>query len=97
MTLNEVTKDLKSLVCAKREWGATWWEHFSILFVRGLKERRHEYLSFLRIAQVFLTALILGLLWWQSNIDTPKGLQDQVKLINLFSIYIYYITHLPAA
>ena len=50
MTLNEVTEDLKSLVCAKREWGATWWEQFSILFVRGLKERRHEYLSFVRIA-----------------------------------------------
>ena len=90
MTLNEVTEDLKSLVCAKREWGVTWWEQFSILFVHGLKERHHEYLSFLRIAQVFLIALILGLLWWQSNIDTPKGLQDQVKLIYLFSIYIYY-------
>nr|ABR17189.1 unknown [Picea sitchensis] len=87
ITLNEVTDDLKSSVSAKREWGATWWDQFSILFVRGLKERRHEYLSFLRIAQVFLTALILGLLWWQSNIDTPKGLQDQIGLIFFIAVF----------
>lgn len=87
MALNEVTEDLKSSVSAKREWGVTWWDQFSILFVRGLKERRHEYLSFLRIAQVILTALILGLLWWQSRIDTAKGLQDQIGLVFFIAVF----------
>lgn len=64
---------------SKREWGASWWEQFSILFRRGLKERRHDYFSWLRITQVLTTAVILGLLWWQSDSDSPKDLQDQVR------------------
>lgn len=62
-----------------REWGASWWQQFAILFTRGIKERRHEYCSWLRITQVLSTALVLGLLWWQSDSKTPKGLQDQVS------------------
>ncbi|GFS34734.1 ABC transporter G family member 27 [Actinidia rufa] len=37
-----------------REWGATWWQQFSILFLRGLKERRHEYFSSVRVTQAGL-------------------------------------------
>lgn len=84
---NEISEDLKSAVSARREWGATWWDQFSILFVRGLKERRHEYLSCLRIAQVLSTAFILGSLWWQSKIDTPKGLQDQTGLVFFIAVF----------
>lgn len=74
--------ELKSKVCScKRQWGASWFEQFSILFSRGFKERRHDYFSWLRITQVLATAVILGLLWWQSDAKTPKGLQDQVKTI----------------
>jgi len=62
----------------KRQWGTCWWEQYCILFCRGLKERRHEYFSWLRVTQVLSTAVILGLLWWQSDIRTPMGLQDQV-------------------
>lgn len=77
-----------------REWGATWWEQFSILFSRGLKERRHEYLSSTRVTQVISTAIIIGLLWWHSDASTPKRLQDQatkniVLMVALSSILIF--------
>lgn len=65
----------------KRQWGASWDEQFSILFWRGIKERRHDYFSWLRITQVLSTAVILGLLWWQSDVKNPKDLQDQVKYL----------------
>ena len=62
------------------EWGATWWDQFSILFKRGLKERRHEYFSCMRVTQVLSTATIMGLLWWRSDASSPKGLQDQATI-----------------
>lgn len=63
----------------RRQWGASWWQQYAILFCRGIKERRHDYFSWLRITQVLSTAIILGLLWWQSDGSSPKGLQDQVS------------------
>lgn len=67
------------ITCPKREWGLSWWEQYCILSLRGFKERRHDYFSWLRVSQVLSTAIILGLLWWQSDIQHPKGLQDQVR------------------
>ena len=80
-----------------REWGATWWNQFSILFKRGLKERRHEYFSCMRVTQVLSTAIIMGLLWWRSDASSPKGLQDQATisymlmlvLVTQFSVKIF--------
>nr|XP_023878656.1 ABC transporter G family member 22-like [Quercus suber] len=73
-------EEVKSKVSSpKRQWGASWWEQYSILFCRGIKERRHDYFSWLRITQVLSTAFILGLLWWQCDSKSPKGLQDQVS------------------
>lgn len=60
------------------EEGASWWEQFLVLSRRGLKQRRHEYLSCVRIVQVISTAIIIGLLWWNSDASSPKRLQDQV-------------------
>ncbi|KAK4272648.1 hypothetical protein QN277_021171 [Acacia crassicarpa] len=71
----------------KRQWGATWSEQYSILFWRGIKERRHDYFSWLRITQVLSTAIILGLLWWQSDATTPKGLQDQAGLLFFIAVF----------
>ncbi|CAN7069314.1 unnamed protein product [Brassica rapa subsp. trilocularis] len=71
----------------KRQWGASWWEQYCILFSRGLKERRHEYFSWLRVTQVLSTAVILGLLWWQSDIRTPRGLQDQAGLLFFIAVF----------
>ncbi|KAK3028855.1 hypothetical protein RJ639_038540 [Escallonia herrerae] len=67
--------------------GARWGEQFSILFRRGLKERRHEYLSSIRIMQVISTALIVGLLWWHSAASSPKQLQDQEGLLFFISVF----------
>ncbi|KAE8721104.1 ABC transporter G family member 22 [Hibiscus syriacus] len=61
------------------EWGATWWDQFSILFRRGLKERRHEYFSCMHVMQVLSAAITMGLLWWRSDASSPKGLQDQAN------------------
>ena len=63
----------------KRQWGASWYEQYCILFCRGIKERRHDYFSWLRITQVLSTAIILGLLWWQSDANNLKDLRDQVN------------------
>uniref|UniRef100_A0A1D1YL65 ABC transporter G family member 22 n=1 Tax=Anthurium amnicola TaxID=1678845 RepID=A0A1D1YL65_9ARAE len=71
----------------KRDWGASWCEQFGILFWRGLKERRHDYLSWMRITQVIATATILGLLWWHSDTSTPKGLEDQAGLLFFISVF----------
>lgn len=82
-----IDEELKSMVSSpKREWGASWCEQYCILFKRGFKERRHDYFSWLRITQVLATAVILGLLWWQSDGHSLKGQQDQVKII--FSMHI---------
>ncbi|KAL5135583.1 ABC transporter G family member 22 [Glycine soja] len=81
-------EELKSKVCScKRQWGASWFEQFSILFSRGFRERRHDYFSWLRITQVLATAVILGLLWWQSDAKTPKGLQDQAGLLFFIAVF----------
>ncbi|KAL9256350.1 ABC transporter G family member 22-like protein [Drosera capensis] len=71
----------------RREWGATWWEQYSILFWRGIKERKHDYFSWLRISQVLIIAVILGLLWWQSTDKTADGLQDQIGLLFFFGVF----------
>ncbi|XP_059631626.1 ABC transporter G family member 22-like [Cornus florida] len=70
-----------------RDLGATWWEQFSILFRRGLKERRHEYLSSVRVTQVISTAIIVGLLWWHSDALSPKQLHDQARLLYFISVF----------
>ncbi|KAI3923373.1 hypothetical protein MKW98_026966 [Papaver atlanticum] len=83
-----VDESLKSMVFSpNREWGAGWFEQFSILFFRGLKERQHDYLSWLRITQVISTAIVLGLLWWRSDSSTPRGLQDQAGLLFFIAVF----------
>ncbi|KAE8689965.1 ABC transporter G family member 22 [Hibiscus syriacus] len=72
---------------SKREWGASWWEQYCILFCRGIKERRHDYFSWLRITQVLSTAVILGLLWWQSDTKSTGGRQDQAGLLFFIAVF----------
>ncbi|KAK7268156.1 hypothetical protein RIF29_20843 [Crotalaria pallida] len=83
-----VDEALKSKVRSpKRQWGSSWYEQYSILFWRGIKERRHDYFSWLRITQVLSTAIILGLLWWQSDANNPKDLQDQAGLLFFIAVF----------
>ncbi|MCO5587048.1 hypothetical protein L7F22_040993 [Adiantum nelumboides] len=74
-----------------RMWETTWWEQFVILWIRGTKERRHEYLSSLRVIQVLVSAFIAGCLWWKSKHYTPQQLQDQAGLFFFIAIFWGYL------
>ncbi|KAL3849394.1 hypothetical protein ACJIZ3_011276 [Penstemon smallii] len=65
-----------------KRWPNSWWQQSYILFRRGLKERKHESFSRLKIAQVVFVAILCGLLWWKSNIS---HLQDQVGLLFFYN------------
>ncbi|WOL18293.1 hypothetical protein Cni_G27087 [Canna indica] len=68
----------------KEKWCTSWWEQFTVLLTRGLKERRHEAFNKLRIFQVLSVAALGGLLWWH----TPTShIQDRTALIFFFSVF----------
>ncbi|XP_020234286.1 ABC transporter G family member 21 [Cajanus cajan] len=69
---------------SENQWTTSWWEQFMVLLKRGLKERRHESYSGLRIFQVLTVSILSGLLWWHSD---PSHIQDQVGLLFFFSIF----------
>lgn len=60
------------------KWPTTWWQQFTALLQRGMKERRHESMDLFNIIQILVVALLAGLLWWQSKIT---HLQDQIGLL----------------
>ncbi|PKU73648.1 ABC transporter G family member 14 [Dendrobium catenatum] len=77
-TINCITHNPHSGIrkAAKEEqWTTTWFEQFTVLLRRSLKERRHEAFNKLRIFQVLSVAILGGLLWWQTP---PSHLQDKV-------------------
>lgn len=87
-----LSEDLKPTCSSpERDWRASWWQQFTILFWRGLRERRHDQLSWMRITQVLAIAVILGLLWWHSRTATSKGLEDQVRelFLSLYVVILY--------
>ncbi|KAL6999470.1 hypothetical protein U1Q18_000631 [Sarracenia purpurea var. burkii] len=63
-------------------WNTTWWQQFSVLLRRGVKERKHESFSPLKIGQVLVVAFLTGLLWWKSDVT---HLQDQIGLLFFYS------------
>lgn len=50
-----------------------------ILSKRTYRERCSDYFDKLRLVQATGVAVLLGLLWWKSNIDTEAQLRDQVS------------------
>ncbi|XP_043717698.1 ABC transporter G family member 21 [Telopea speciosissima] len=68
----------------EQQWTTTWCEQFKVLLVRGLKERRHESYSGLRVFQSLSVSILSGLLWWHSN---PLHIQDQMGLLFFFSTF----------
>ena len=103
--LTKVMDDLSMMECAseeqkaamqeKREWNSSWITQFSVLWTRGLKERRHELLSPLRFYQVIALSFVVGMLWFKSSKDTYQDLTDQVKKIIFFvAITSSLCTHL---
>ncbi|KAB2044114.1 hypothetical protein ES319_D01G067200v1 [Gossypium barbadense] len=59
-------------------WPTTWWQQFTVLLQRGLKERKHESFSVFNTVEVLVVAVLLGLLWWQSDV---AHLQDQIGFL----------------
>ncbi|CAN4102862.1 unnamed protein product [Withania somnifera] len=53
-----------------------------VLFRRGLKERKHESFSALKIGQVFAVAILCALLWWRSS-----DIEDQIGLLFFYSSF----------
>ncbi|KAJ4960138.1 hypothetical protein NE237_020048 [Protea cynaroides] len=72
---------------SEQQWTTSWCEQFKVLLVRGLKERRHESYSGLRIIQAISVSVLSGLLWWQSD---PSYIQDQMGLLFFFSTFWGY-------
>ncbi|KAJ4710606.1 ABC transporter family protein [Melia azedarach] len=66
------------------QWATSWWEQFKVLLRRGLRERKHESYSGLRIFQVLSVSILSGLMWWHSD---NSHVQDQVGLLFFFSIF----------
>lgn len=67
-----------------KRWSNTWWGQFSVLFIRGLKERKHETFNVMKVLQVLSVGIMSGLLWWHSDMS---HLQDQVMRIFFFLIF----------
>ncbi|KAM0016806.1 putative ABC transporter, AAA+ ATPase domain, P-loop containing nucleoside triphosphate hydrolase [Helianthus debilis subsp. tardiflorus] len=76
--INDATRAIRgpqSPNCCDSRWTTSWWTQFKVLFKRGVRERRHESYSGLRIFQVMSVSILSGLLWWHSD---TSHLQDQV-------------------
>lgn len=63
---------------------SNWFNQFSILLQRGLKERKHEAFNRLRVFQVIVAALLAGLMWWHSD---SHNIQDRLGLLFFISIF----------
>ncbi|KAL7249044.1 hypothetical protein ACSBR1_011246 [Camellia fascicularis] len=84
----EASEQLQLAVQVRKDWTITWWEQFTILAKRTFRERWRDYLDKLRLVQALGVAVLLGLLWWKSNIATEAKLRDQIGL--MFYICIFW-------
>lgn len=83
--IHHLSKDSrKSSRSSDNQWTNSWWLQFKVLLSRGLKERKHESFSGLRMFQVMSVSILSGLLWWHSD---ANHIQDQVGLLFFFSIF----------
>lgn len=89
--VESVVETRRKFINQRESTEATWWQQFSILLRRGLKERRHEYLSWMRVTQVISTAFVIALLWCHTNPSSPLQVQDQVTYILVHTAYIYVV------
>ncbi|KAG9448529.1 hypothetical protein H6P81_008494 [Aristolochia fimbriata] len=79
---------LQMAVQVKKDWTMSWLQQFMILAKRTFQERYRDYLDILRIMQTLGVAVLLGLLWWKSKIETEAQLRDQIGL--MFYICIFW-------
>ncbi|XP_042445609.1 ABC transporter G family member 14-like [Zingiber officinale] len=78
------TRQMANAAMKREQWCTSWWEQFTVLLIRSLKERRHEAFNKLRIFQVLSVATLGGLLWWRTP---PSHIQDRTALIFFFSVF----------
>ncbi|KAL5735593.1 hypothetical protein ACOSQ2_030381 [Xanthoceras sorbifolium] len=71
-------EDLQLAIQVKKNWTLSWWEQFTVVCRRTFKERCRDYFDKLRLVQALGIAVLLGLLWWKSQIGTEAQLRDQV-------------------
>nr|XP_043617092.1 ABC transporter G family member 25 [Erigeron canadensis] len=62
----------------------TWFNQFSVLIQRSLKERKHETFNPLRVFQVLAASLLAGFMWWHSDF---RDIQDRLGLLFFISIF----------
>ncbi|KAE8098899.1 hypothetical protein FH972_016927 [Carpinus fangiana] len=84
----DTPEHLQLAIQVKKDWTLAWWEQFMILLRRTFRERCTDYFDKLRLVQALGVAVLLGLLWWKSNIDTEAHLRDQIGL--MFYICIFW-------
>ncbi|XP_059440855.1 ABC transporter G family member 26 [Corylus avellana] len=84
----DTPEHLQLAIQVKKDWTLAWWEQFMILSRRTFRERCTDYFDKLRLVQALGVAVLLGLLWWKSNIDTEAHLRDQIGL--MFYICIFW-------
>ncbi|XP_076939687.1 ABC transporter G family member 9-like [Bidens hawaiensis] len=75
--VNNILEDIKD-----ERWTTTWSQQVVILFRRGVKERRHNFFSPLKIGQVIAIAFLCGFLWWQCD---SSHLHDQTGLLFFYT------------
>lgn len=61
--------------------GASWLTQFRVLAIRDFRERRREYLNWIRFVELAAIAIISGLLWFRSSFADDSRLGDQIGLI----------------
>ncbi|KAL0351374.1 UNVERIFIED_CONTAM: ABC transporter G family member 25 [Sesamum calycinum] len=76
---NPITKDYN---CTS--YFSTWFNQFSILIQRNLKEKKHETFNSLRVFQVIAASLLAGFMWWHSEY---RDVQDRLGLLFFISIF----------
>ncbi|PWA99248.1 AAA+ ATPase domain-containing protein [Artemisia annua] len=62
----------------------TWFNQFTILIQRSLKERKHETFNPLRVFQVLAAPLLAGFMWWHSDY---RDIQDRLGLLFFIAIF----------
>ncbi|KAG9140551.1 hypothetical protein Leryth_016042 [Lithospermum erythrorhizon] len=63
---------------------SAWFNQYSIIIQRGIKERRHETFNSLRVFQVLAASLLAGSMWWHSDF---RDIQDRLGLLFVMSIF----------
>ncbi|KAG5053472.1 hypothetical protein JHK87_005670 [Glycine soja] len=86
---------LQLAIQVKKDWTVSWCDQFVILYKRTFRARSKDYFDKLRLVQALGIALLLGLLWWKSSINTEAQVRDQVYLVkerkaDMYRLSVYY-------